>query len=157
MISHHYRITHYDQALRDERGTFTGSDWTSISDIGATFDGSRLTTSEYLAVESAHLVAVTAFAEETGVESLRVEALNFGSGFREGQSVDLIEAAEIVRAMLREKLDCQLVAAERFYAHVGFDYYVYVGSEANCTKSVEWARELGLFVDIDFPSPQLPE
>jgi hypothetical protein len=157
LISYHYRITKYQPALRDEHGAFRGDDWTSVSDIGAAFNDRKLTTSEYLAVEAAHLVAVTAFAEESGVDSLRVEALNFGSGWDEGQDVGLLEVAEVVRANLREQLDCQLTATDRFHVHVGFDYYVYVGSHRACDASVERARRLGLFVDENFPSPQLAD
>jgi hypothetical protein len=154
---HHYRITKYDPALRTDRGAFCGNDWTSVSDIGDEFDGRRLTTSDYLAVEAAHLVTATAFAEESGVESLVVQSLNHGDGYREGQTVTLLEAAEVVRALLRETLDCALAVEDRFYIHVGYDYYMYVGSDRACPRSVRRAHELGLFVDEDFPSPQLPE
>ena len=34
-----YRISKYDPWLRDERGYFTGEDWTSFSDIGKEYLG----------------------------------------------------------------------------------------------------------------------
>jgi hypothetical protein len=37
------RVTKYDPALRDERGGFTGDDWTSVSDVGGLFSGRVLT------------------------------------------------------------------------------------------------------------------
>jgi hypothetical protein len=38
------RVTKYDPALRvGGRGAFTGDDWTSVSDVGRTFDGVVLT------------------------------------------------------------------------------------------------------------------
>lgn len=157
MIEHHYRITKYDPALRRGRGAFGGEDWISVSEIGEEFGGRRLTTSDYLAVEAAHLVTATAFAEEAGVESLVVQSLLHGGGYREGQTVTLLEAAEVVRALLRESLDCALVAKDRVHIHVGYDYYMYVGSDRACPRSVRRAHDLGLFVDEDFPSPQLPE
>lgn len=54
-------------------------------------------------------------------------------------------------------IDCALVAEDRFHIHVGFEYYMYVGSNHACPRSVKRAGDLGLFVHEDFPSPQLPE
>lgn len=57
--------------------------------------------------------------------------------------------------MLRDKDWCRLVDGDRFYTHVGWDYYVYVGTDKPTGQSVALARELGLFVDEDLPSPYL--
>jgi hypothetical protein len=51
-VLHHYRVTKYDPALRDERGAYTGDDWTMFDQIGETFSGVRLTLSTYLDLEA---------------------------------------------------------------------------------------------------------
>ena len=66
------RVTKYDPALRDERGAFTGDDWTSVSDVGGTFGGKLLTLHRYLDVEAQHLQVVAAFLDEAGVEAMHV-------------------------------------------------------------------------------------
>jgi small subunit ribosomal protein S1 len=66
-----------------------------------------------------------------------------------------VEAIETVRQTLREDGWCRLVDDERFYINVGWDYYVYVGTDRPCDESVELAESLGLFVDRDFASPYM--
>jgi hypothetical protein len=154
-----YRVTKYDSTLRDERGAFTGDDWAAISDIGETFGGTRLSLAEYLAVEARHLVAVASFVEESGVSSLIAQGVeNAGVDFplREGMRLSALEAVDVVRLLLRERGWCRLDEPDRFYVHVGWDYYVYIGSHQACERSVGLARELGLYVDLDFPSPYWP-
>jgi hypothetical protein len=72
--------------------------------------------------------------------------------------VSLVEASEIVARMLREEVICKLEApGAEFALHVGFDLYMYVGSAQHCVVAIERARNLGLFVEEDWPSPQIGE
>ena len=48
----HYRISKYNPKFRDEDGFYTRKEWTSISDIGESFDGSEVTIHEYLEIEN---------------------------------------------------------------------------------------------------------
>ena len=75
----------------------------------------------------------------------------------EGDELSPVAAIEAVRQMLREEGWCRLIGGDRFYVHVGWDYYVYVGSDRACGRSVETAGRLGLFIDLDFESPYLEE
>ncbi len=60
--------------------------------------------------------------------------------------------------MLREEILCKLEAPTHDFAlHVGFDLYMYVGSARPCPRGAERASESGLFVEDDWPSPQLPD
>ncbi|MFF3667742.1 hypothetical protein [Microtetraspora malaysiensis] len=63
-------MTKYDPRLRDASGAFVGDDWTSICEIGQTFDGRVLTRRRYEQVESAYLMAVELFAQESGPGSV---------------------------------------------------------------------------------------
>ena len=157
-VLHHYRVTKYDPALRDASGAYTGDDWTSISHIGRAFGGERLTLSTYLDVEARHLAVVASFLEESGTSSVVAEGVEDSlDTFRvsEGAELSLVEAVEAVRQLLREEGWCRLVDGDRFYIHVGYDYYLYVGTEEPCDQSVALAEEKGLFVDREFPSPYL--
>jgi hypothetical protein len=156
----HYRLTKYDPAFRDESGAYTGDDWTMASQIGETFGGARLTLPAYLEVEARHLVVLASFMEESETLSVCAQGVENAHGsFRvsEGAELSPFEAIEAVRQMLRDEGWCRLVDDDRFYLHVGWDYYLYVGTDTPCARSVALAGESGLFVDREFPSPYLEE
>jgi len=154
-----WRVSRYDPALRDEHGSYTARTWTSIADVGAVFEGRELTLDEYQRVEDAYAAAFLAFADEAAVTQLQVRQLEHGgNGLRDRALLTLSEAAEVLRSMLREQVVCKLESPENdFFVHVGFDLYMYVGSARPCPNAVARARALGLHVDLDWPSPQLPE
>jgi hypothetical protein len=160
MNARQFRVTKYDRNLRNEHGAYMGDDWTSISDIGQTFRGQRLTLADYLYIEAKYLTVLASFVEEACVEVLHTHDIeNWGDrqAPSEGQRLSPMEAIEVVRAMLRGQGWCRLTARDGFYIHVGYDYYVYVGSGGPSEGSVDLAERLGLFVDRDFPSPYARE
>ncbi|WP_432115310.1 S1 RNA-binding domain-containing protein [Streptomyces sp. S1] len=155
MPSFTYRITKYDPADRDEHGSYVGDEDT-VSDHGP--------------VEAAYLAAVTAFAEATGIDHLAVREpqvagpVTFGrepavegdglaglfppglEGFHDGATVPLPVALELVRAMLRDNgVWCRLEVEDAFTVHVGWDQYLYVGSDRPCEEALTRTRALGLF------------
>ncbi|MEU2509734.1 RNA-binding protein [Streptomyces sp. NPDC007863] len=158
-----HRITKYDPADRDERGHYTGAEDT-VSDHGL--------------VEAAYLAAIAAFAEASGVDRLEIRdpevtgVVHFGleppveghglhglfppdlAGYHDGAEVSLPVALELVRAMLRDHgAWCRLEAGGVFTVHVGWDQYVYVGSDRPCAEAVARTRELGLFPEAMTASP----
>ncbi|MFJ2191698.1 S1 RNA-binding domain-containing protein [Kitasatospora sp. NPDC087861] len=164
MLPYIYRITKYDPADRDERGYYTGAE-EAVSDHGP--------------VEAAYLEAVAAFAEDTGVRHLAVREpqaalgfVHFGSepavedgglaglfpsdltGFHDGAQVPVPLGLELVRAMLRDSgAWCRLEVEDTFAVHVGWDQYVYVGSNVPCEAALARTRELGLFPEPLDASP----
>ncbi|MFD8981215.1 RNA-binding protein [Streptomyces sp. NPDC059564] len=172
-----HRITKYDPADRDEHGHYTGSE-DETSDHGP--------------VEAAYLRAVAAFAEATGIRHLTVREpqisagfTHFGlepaieghglaglfppdlSGYHDGAEVSLDVGLELVRGMLRDNgAWCSLEVEDRFAVHVGWDQYLYVGSDRPCGSAVALTRSLGLFPepldaspyadDFDEPGVQRP-
>ncbi|MFD8785394.1 RNA-binding protein [Kitasatospora sp. NPDC059599] len=177
MLPYVYRVTKYDPADRDERGVYTGAE-ESVSDHGP--------------VEAAYLAAVAAFAEDSGVRQLSIREpqvatgfVHFGleppvdggglaglfppdlTGFHDGAPVSVPVGLELVRAMLRDNgAWCSLEVEDTFSVHVGWDQYVYVGSNVPCDGAVARARALGLFPepvdaspyegDFDEPGEQRP-
>jgi hypothetical protein len=131
-----------------------------FAQIGETFAGARLALPEYLDVEARHLVVLASFLEESGTTRLvAVGVEDAASTFHivEGAKLSTVDAVEVVRQMLREGGWCRLEEDDRFYIHVGWDYYVYVGSERACEESVGLAESVGLFVDGGLPSPYLSD
>ncbi|WP_432154720.1 RNA-binding protein [Streptomyces tricolor] len=162
-----HRITKYDPADRDERGTYTGGEDT-VSDHGP--------------VEAAYLAAIAAFAEDSGVDRLEIRDpevtgfVHFGgepaveghgldglfprdlTGYHDGAEVSLPVALELVRVMLRDQgAWCRLETGDVFTVHVGWDQYVYVGSDRPCADAVARTRELGLFPEPLTVSPYAAE
>jgi len=125
-----------------------------------TFAGARLTLPGYLDVEARHLVVLASFLEESGTTRLVAVGVEDAANtlrVEEGAELSTVDAIEVVRQMLREEGWCRLEDDDRFYIHVGWDYYLYVGSERPCEESVAQAKSVGLFVDGDFPSPYLSD
>ncbi|MFB8032487.1 hypothetical protein ACFC5Z_05945 [Streptomyces sp. NPDC056004] len=111
MLPHVYRVTKYDPADRGQHGHYIGAE-SEISDHGP--------------VEAAYLMAVAAFAEDTGIDQLVVREPQIGgfahfgleppvgghglaglfpndlAGFHDGAPVPVEVGLELVRAMLRD-------------------------------------------------------
>jgi hypothetical protein len=105
-------------------------------------------------------VAMAAFLEESGTSVVVAEGVeDHNHSFRvsEGARLSEVDAIDAVRQMLRGEGWCRLLDNDRFYIHVGWDYYLYVGTQQPCERSVALAESKGLFVDRDFPSPYLPQ
>ncbi|MFZ4268299.1 RNA-binding protein [Streptomyces arboris] len=162
-----HRITKYDPADRDEHGGYRGAEDT-VSDHGP--------------VEAAYLAAISAFAQAAGIDRLEIREpsvtghVHFGArpaveghglnglfpadltGYHDGAEVSLAVALELVRVMLREQgAWCRLEAGDAFSVHVGWDQYVYVGSDRPCADAVARTRALGLFPEPLTASPYAAE
>ncbi|KAA0938726.1 S1 RNA-binding domain-containing protein [Streptomyces apricus] len=158
-----HRITKYDPAHRDERGYYTGAEDT-ISDHGP--------------VEEAYLAAVAVFAEAAGIDQLEIREpqiagfAHFGlqppvdgygladlfpagpAGFHDGAVVPIAVGLELVRAMLRDNgAWCRLEAGGAFAVHVGWDQYLYIGSNKPCATALARTCALGLFPERLDASP----
>jgi hypothetical protein len=150
------RITKYDPALRDEFGAFTGDDWTAVSDVGGTFNGEVLTLHKYLEVEARYLRVVAAFLAEAGVQAMKALDVEFYGACwwpKPGESLAALETVDVVREMLRERGFCRLAGPCDVYVHVGYDYYLYLGGDVSCEKTLHVAADASLFVDERFTSP----
>jgi hypothetical protein len=149
-----YRVTKYDPAYRDASGTYTRDEWTSVTDIGRSFQGVVLTREDYQRAEDAYVTTALAFLRETAVSSLAVAGLESHSGessLTDGALLELDQADAVIRQLLREEFWCRLEAANGFI-HVGYEYYLYVGVGRACPAAQELSRTLGLFVE-PFLSP----
>jgi hypothetical protein len=162
-----YRVCKYDPALRDENGFYQRDEWTSVSDIGRSFDGVELDVQTYLSVEDAYVRAVKEFMADAGVSTLGVVSLkpplNLASlrkyglpdadeltrlarQLREGTELSGATVDQVCRLSLREVLWCRLESPGRLVASVGDDYYLHIGTAAPSERAIAKVHELGLFV-----------
>ena len=133
-----FRMSKYSPVKRDASGTFIGGDWTSVSDIGANFDGHLLSPE---AVEDAYvetLLAVHARVGAPGLQAITVEpstgettvAGRRSLSLANDRDIELDEVGPIIRGCLREQFWCRLRAsAGYFWIHFGYELYVYFGTE----------------------------
>jgi hypothetical protein len=131
-----------------------------LSDVGEKFDDGVLTLEEYERVENLYLSAVRQFMEAAGSPDLLVSELQLAplatpaaQAVQDGALLTAQEALEVCRLELREELSCRLDDDERFYVHVGMDYYVYLGTLNPSSAVVEAIEESGLFVEEGVSSP----
>lgn len=163
MLPYVYRVTKYDPSDRDQHGHYAGAE---------------PATSDHGPVEAAYLHAVAAFAEDTGVDQLAIREPQLGgfahfgleppidgygladlfsagpAGFHDGALVPIAVGLELVRSMLRDKgAWCRLEAEGAFAVHVGWDQYLYIGSNLPCETALARTRALGLFPERLDASP----
>ncbi|MEW1870078.1 S1 RNA-binding domain-containing protein [Streptomyces caelestis] len=163
MLPYVYQVTKYDPADRDQYGHYAGAE---------------PATSDHGPIEAAYLQAFAAFAEETGVDQLAIREPQIGgfahfgleppvadhgladlfpaglTGFHDGALVPVAAGLELVRAMLRDNgAWCRLEVEEAFSVHVGWDQYLYIGSNLPCEAALARTRSLGLFPERLDASP----
>lgn len=153
---HHVRICKYDPASRDEAGRYLPDEWTAFSDIGTSFEGVVLTRAAYQQVEDAYVDSALACLTEAGIAWLEVRDLEHrhpdAQVFEEGDQLDHAQLAPALRAVLREQAWCAFETDDAS-VHVGWDYYMYVGTPRPCPASIAAAEARGLFVESTDGSP----
>lgn len=156
-----YRVTKYNPKNRDDQGRYRASEWTSISDIGQKYCGHVLTEEKYEEIENSYLDIALAFLKEAGVTHMVVK---FDPGeispprkYRHGDAVDVVAVRKILRSLLREHYWCCLESGSGAFIHVGYDYYMYVGSPTEGSKWKALATARNLFVEEICASPYKTE
>lgn len=171
-----YRVTKFDPAKRANDGTYLDQEeWTSAGEIGKTSDGQTLT-EDYLLTEARYERAVVRFFEASQLPHLRITGLeNRGmtlerledikrdqpflcepefvvAEYREDQTVAAEEISLLVTLNLRGIVECKMEIDGKFFVHFGWDFYMYVGCQADCAAAIAETEADGLFVER-FTSP----
>jgi hypothetical protein len=160
-----YRITKYNPTYRNNEGHYTIDEWTSISDIGKSYDGNVFSLSQYIDVEKKYIEAITLLMICNNVDSFVISGLEKCSdesdrqsmykNIQEGDSIEISEIPHISKLILREKMWCRLEAPFMF-VHFGYDYYMYIGFTQECKYAIDKIVEMVLFVE-EYKSPYLDE
>ena len=131
---HQYRISKYNPMYRID-GAYTRAEWTSIADVGKTYDGDVFTLADYEHVEQCHIAFLCALAARENAFPLRIEGLESSQSeipWTDNQLITANELPNLVRDVLREECWCRLAAPD-FFIHFGYDYTMYVG----CSHTTE--------------------
>ncbi len=160
-----WRVTKYNPVNRDDVGIYLLDEWTSFSDIGKSYQGVKLTISEYVKFEKLYIDAILQFMSCNEVENLIITGLEKYDDenvdkvinyIREGMILDKEQIKIVAQHVLREKLWCKLILDEVFYVHFGYDYIMYIGSNKKCQKVIKEIECNKMFVE-PFKSPYLEE
>lgn len=157
----------YQWHVRKYRNLRDNLDWTSVSDIGNTYNGEVLTPEAYLATEDRYINALVYFMEDAGVSSLFLVELEKEYPVSEkaqqlplaeiqsempelhnGKKISSLDQIKrICRLILRELIWAKLEDPGQFFVHFGYDYNMYIGSQSPSTSAIKRTRQLGLFVE----------
>ena len=129
-------VCKYDPVHRDTFGRYLKDEWTSVSDIGSTFEDGLLTRESYIEVEHRYLALVEALMNRLGVPHMMGRHLSryrFQSQLdsepptkRSNKDVlDPPETIRMVRDLLRENYWCRLVYKRRLWIAPGYDFYLH--------------------------------
>uniref|UniRef100_A0AAU3I9P6 RNA-binding protein n=1 Tax=Streptomyces sp. NBC_01393 TaxID=2903851 RepID=A0AAU3I9P6_9ACTN len=172
MPAYVYRVTKYDPADRDEHGHYTGLEDTG-SDHGeveaaylqAVAAFATETGVDHLAIREPGVPSIAHFGVEPPVDGYGLDGLfqpapdavtgpSLPPGFHDGAQVPLRTALELVRAMLRDNgAWCRLEVEDVFAVHVGWDQYLYIGSNHPCEEALVRICATGLFPERLTSSP----
>ncbi|MDQ0270600.1 hypothetical protein [Cytobacillus purgationiresistens] len=165
-FKHQWRVTKYNPDNRDENGSYTRDEWTCPSEIGKTINRKVFMLPEYLQIEQAYIETIMQFLQECNVQSVRmfgveereIEAsILYEESFsdvrwKEDSIVDQSDIPILCRMILRNFAYCRLEAMKQIYIHFGWDYYMYIGTAQLTPKSIEYARQNGLYAE-SYESP----
>lgn len=153
------RVTKYNPKNRNASGNYTlVEEWTSISDVGDSYEGQVFTMDQYLATEEKYVKAVEVLMQKTGIINLKIVSLENHSNesdfdLTEGKTIPRKFVKELVKMILREKIWGKLVAKNQFEVHFGYDYYMYFIGESLTEEIIEELKKIeGLYVE-NMPSP----
>lgn len=168
-----YRISKYDPSFRDERGYFTGEDWTSFSDIGKEYHGTVLTDLQYTAVEAKYIDAVTTVLRQNQIHTMIVGKLEkrsspaalkemldrchlpfppsdaaFVSRIKDGARLDMTEIEKTVKLVLRDCFWCELSSESgAVRVEFGYDFYVYLQGVNIDADTIASFRSEGIYIE----------
>ena len=144
-----YRITKYDPKYR-VNGAYTRDEWTSISDVGKTYDGRPFNMADYERAEQQHIDFLCSLAERDGAFPLTVRAYEQSGVFEqpslEGCSISPAVLPDLLRRILREECWCCLESKD-FFIHFGYEYYLYVGCSFTQEGIAALAADHALFAE----------
>lgn len=153
-----YRVTKYNPKFRDVNMHYKREDWTSISDVGESFDGELLTQEIYNRIEFNYIFIATAILLEGNVPFLEVTDLEMRDetnllGLNQNSIITPDYWGYFFQKVLREDIWCKFSYGNN-YVHFGYDYYMFLGVEIEIEASKILANKLNIFIE-DFPSPHM--
>ena len=147
-----YRITKYNPANRID-GVYSADEWTSFSDIGKVFGGTKLSQDVYLKTEQAYIDCCIDLIEKAQITNLPIDQAEYYTDdvHLPSSVFSTSEIRQVIIACLREQCWFKLTGKD-FFIHFGYDYYIYIGSVLPIEIVEKTATKYGLFCE-QFSSP----
>lgn len=169
-----YRLSKYNPNYR-LNGAYTHDEWTSVSDIGGTFETGRFTGLQYIETEAQYVLCLEALVGERNQSEFLIRdyersgmlplftavrltlALRSGLYFfrglkwRNNQVVEGSDVASFLVDCLRERCWGKL-CSEGITVYFGYDYYSYVDTDLSPEEVKEIAHRHELFCELMEPS-----
>lgn len=143
-----YRITKYDPENRID-GKYALNEWTSMSDIGESFDDGVLTRDQYMQVEQNYVDCCLELLRKAGISQLMVCSPEYYD--ERTQLPDVLSEEEAIRKAIRcclqEKCWAKLENKD-FFIHFGYDYNMYVGTGLPAAVVQDTSRKYELFCEV---------
>ena len=147
-----YRITKYNPLCRVNE-IYTKNEWTSMYDVGKSYDEKTFTFEEYLTVEKSYLNVIEKVLQKANVKRVIIkQGENIYSKLNNSVLCSQEEVLLVARGCLREEFWCKLVSKD-FFVHFGYDYYMYIGANIEEEQMAKIACENGLFSELIQQSP----
>lgn len=170
-----YNISKYNPELKDRDGKYLKDDWTAISDIGKIFDGKKLSSEDYLEIESNYIKAIYEILDFYKLKSLDVQDVQ--KSFRHDRFIEIINERKVVydedllnfynnlesikilehqeiglfcRLLLREDIGAKIFYPRKLKIFVCYDYLIGIHSSRSIEKVIPRIKDLGLFVEECF-------
>ena len=147
-----YRICKYNPRFR-VNGVYIKDEWTSVSDIGKTFEDGVLTEKECRKTVNGYVTCLMAIFQHSikkNGNELKINGLERWSKrvlWKEGQIITADNLEQLIRDCLNEKCWCRIENEDSFI-HFGYELYVYVGCDLDSKTVMEIAQNNGLFADV---------
>jgi hypothetical protein len=164
-----FSITKYNPIYRNELGHFQNEEWTSITDIGETFEGNKLTYDEYVKVENKYIESIFTILDFFKVKKIKIKHIykfDKKADFQNYNDIELYQTykslctnailydrnkiEDLIRLRLREhiaELELIVSSSKRVDILFGFDFYMYLITNRDISSLQTQIAELGLYVN----------
>lgn len=143
-----YRISKYNPENR-VGGVYTVNEWTSFSDIGKIYEGTKLSYEMYQKTERSYIRFCLKLMEWAHISDISIQQVEYYTDEIRFplRAFDTNSVCQMITACLREQCWMKLIAKD-FFIHFGYDYYIYIGTLLPFSIVSEIATEYGLFCEI---------
>jgi hypothetical protein len=159
--------------FRKSNGKYDLDDWTSISDIGKTFEGKLLSVDEYKCIEDKYVKVVKLIMDFISAPILIVDRVQRSSGgsdfeitiskyselYNQNCIIDLYQTISdkmelsseqiesLIRLLLREDIGAEVYFENKLNLFIGYDFLMGIHTSNPIDRIIADIEEIGLFVE----------
>lgn len=167
-----HEIVKYNPKYYDVNGTYKADEWTSISDIGKSYNGKIFTLDNYLLVEQRYIDVILLIMSKLNCKYLTIKYLEADKNdvaeqiksskdfirdslliqnlfqLHEGKRIYYKNLHNVIRLSLREYIYIVLFNKQKkLKIEFGYDYYLYVSCNLNSRTLYDLVNNVGLYLD----------